>query len=87
MTFEKERQLTELARNLSRDRDLASSLAMPFVSRLIDLSLLEMALQWQGRDPRASTEPDGCGLEDLLQLKLRLSVIERDRSLNPTDSH
>ncbi|MBB4000092.1 hypothetical protein GGR04_003968 [Aureimonas pseudogalii] len=86
MTFEEERQLTELARILARGRELASSLSIPFATKLIDLSLVELAIQWQGRDPQAGARTDGCGLDDLLQIKLRLSVIERASGAK-TDRH
>ena len=81
MQVEEERRFAELARNLTRSRDMAGTLSMPFVSRLIDLSLLELAMNWQGRDPQASMGTENCGLEDLLQLKLRLTLIERNGKL------
>ncbi|WP_153003608.1 hypothetical protein [Aureimonas ureilytica] len=81
MNAEEERGLTELARHLTRGRELASSMTLPFVTRLLDLSLLELAMVWHGKERGTSSSGKGSGsLEDLLQLKLRVSLLERDAS-------
>jgi len=79
MKAEEERVLTELARNLTRGRELASGMALPFVTRLLDLSLLELAMVWHGKDRGSGSPGKGQSpLEDLLQLKLRVALLERD---------
>ncbi len=79
MDAEEERKLTELARNLTRDRDLATGLSLPFVNRLLDLALLELAMVWHGKDRGAASAGKSQGpIEDLLQLKLRVALLERE---------
>ncbi|ALN74856.1 MULTISPECIES: hypothetical protein [unclassified Aureimonas] len=79
MDAEEERRLTELARGLTRDRELASGLSLPFVTRLLDLALLELAMVWHGKERGPGSSAKGQGpLEDFLQLKLRVALLERD---------
>lgn len=73
------RKLTDLARGLTRDRDLAHSQSLPFVTRLLDLALLELAMVWHGKERGKTPADQGQGpLEELLQLKLRIALLERD---------
>ncbi|GGE23137.1 hypothetical protein GCM10011390_48200 [Aureimonas endophytica] len=75
ISTEEEQAIASLARSIVRDREAARELSMPFACRLLDLCLMEVALNWEGRGPSAARAPND-PLAALLETKLRVALAE-----------
>ena len=76
VSVDRDEAMCLLTRAVHLSKERATALGLEFVVRLLDMALLQVALDWEP-DVDASLYDDEHNLVALLRLKLRLALAER----------